>query len=57
MLMAFSPRIGPRARARLQGVPGTVNTIDQTRLLRSSVSQQLTFMSLFHKGPEGGDLP
>src|SRR5829696_6969034 len=41
MLMA-SPLGLPPSRARLQGVPGTVNTIDQTRLLRSSVSQQLT---------------
>jgi hypothetical protein len=41
MLMA-SPSDWPRARARLQGVPGTVNTIDWTRLLRPSVGQQLT---------------
>jgi len=43
MLMTCSSRIGPPARARLQGVPGTVNTTDQTRLLRSSVWQQLAF--------------
>jgi hypothetical protein len=36
MLMAAPLGFTPRARARLQGVPGTVNTIDQTRLLRSS---------------------
>jgi hypothetical protein len=34
---------------RLQGVPGTVNTIDQSRLLRSSVRQQLTLSSVLRK--------
>jgi hypothetical protein len=36
MLMASPLGLAPRARARRQDVPGTVNTIDQTRLLRSS---------------------
>jgi len=41
-----SPLGLPWARVQLQGAPGTVNTIDQTRLLRSSVGQQLTLSSV-----------
>jgi hypothetical protein len=41
MLMASPLGLAPRTGAAA-GVPGTVNTIDQTRLLRSSVKQQLT---------------
>jgi hypothetical protein len=52
MLMASPLGLAP-ARAPLQGVPGTVNTIDQTRLLRSSVRQQLTLRSLLHRGAAG----
>jgi len=48
MLMA-SPSDWRPARARLQGVPGTVNTIDQTRPLRSSVGQQVTLSSVLRK--------
>src|SRR5215208_1765013 len=42
MLMAAPLGLAPGTCAAA-GAPGTVNTIDQTRLLRSSVRQQLTF--------------